>query len=395
VDTPPPIVVPAPALACVDRPVSAWTPGTPPATWKDSALPVTFTPALPLFAALGQDAAVELAVAARTWSEVACTSFRATVATPATLVAADDGVNGVFFHEDAWPAELDPGALGQTVLHVDAQGNLHDADIHINGVDWRFSLDGAGSTIDLRGVLLHEMGHALGLGHSAEARATMHASHPPGLAWRSLEKDDEDGVCTLYPGTGAPRCDTGDACPSGFVCVARACERRGTRGEVCAPCDRAAGACEGSGDDARCNDLPGGGRVCGRACASDAECGPRFACAPQTAAGDLQCVPTDGCASGPDPCVRDADCDGGAACRSGACVGVDPTTPEAGAPPDASVRDTPISSGGGCALSRRANEQSPPFALAVALLALARRLRVTKLDGRGAASRSASSTARR
>jgi hypothetical protein len=183
------------------------------------------------------------------------------------------------------------------------------------------------------------MGHALGLGHSADARATMHASHPPGLAWRSLEKDDEDGVCALYPGTGAARCDTGEPCPAGFVCVARACERRGTRGEVCAPCARAPGACEGAGDDARCNDLPTGGRVCGRACATDADCGPRFTCAAQTAAGDLQCVPTDGCASGPDPCARDVDCADtqGASCKGGACVG----------PSDAPASDAGPSDGGG------------------------------------------------
>ena len=354
---------------------TAWTPSLPAAIWTKAALPVTFTPALPLPRALGEDALAELTVAARTWSEVGCTSYRAALAAPAALVPGDDGINGIFFHEDAWPAELMPGVLGQTVLTTDAAGNLHDADVHLNGVDftWSLATNPADGKIDLRGVVLHEMGHALGLGHSQDPRASMNASHPPGIAWRSLEQDDRDGVCALYPGTGAAACDAGGApCPAPLVCVAGRCERKGQRGTTCAPCARVPDACDGAGDDARCNDLPSGaGRVCGRACAADADCGARFHCAAQTAAGNRQCVPTDGCASGPNPCAADAECAPDGVCRGGACVGpIAPDgTPDAGAAPDAASAPAPTAAGG-CQAGRASRGARAPGGVAIFAAAL-------------------------
>lgn len=353
-------VAPPPDAADAAPPSRAWTVGTPPGTWAAGALPVVFTFAAPLPKDLGDGVVAELAVAARTWGEVGCTSLRATAGPAAlALTPGDDGVNGVFLHADAWPAELLPGALGQTVVTLDAQGHVRDADIHLNGVDhrWSFGTDPADGRVDARGVILHEMGHALGLGHSAEPRATMYASHPPGLGWRSLEADDRAGICALYPGAGASRCDAGGlACPASFVCVAGGCERLGSGGVVCAPCRRVAGACDGAGDDARCNDLPSpaAGRVCGRACATDTDCGARLRCVAQTAAGDLQCAPTDGCASGPNPCATDAQCTAGALCRGGACVGPAETTSTdggTGGSGDASTSGSP-SAGGGCAIRR-------------------------------------------
>lgn len=346
-----------------ENPRGGWTPGTPPATWGPGALPVTFTPALPLPRGLGQSALAELAVAARTWGEIACTSFRAATTAPASLTPGDDGVNGIFFHEDVWPPDLLPHALGQTIIHTDPNGRLRDTDIHLNGVEytWSLGMDPSDAAVDLRGVALHEMGHALGLGHSAEPRATMHASHPPGLVWRSLAEDDRDGVCALYPGTGAARCDAGSACPEGFFCVARTCVRKGARGEVCSPCTRIPGACDGVGDDARCNDLPGAGQVCGRACTGDADCGPRLHCAPQTAAGDLQCVPEDACASGPNPCAGDHDCGSDARCSGGACVGGSVAATDAGQPVEAGYVQNTITAGGGCSLGGRST--GAPFAL--------------------------------
>ena len=306
-----------------DAALPAWAPNAPAAVWPASALPVGFTLALPNARDLGDRSHEELEIALRAWPEVHCTAFRARLAPAARVDPGDDGVNAVFWHTGAWPAELVPGVLGQTVVHTDAAGYMHDADIHLNAADFRWAVgdqsDSAASVLDARGVLVHELGHALGLGHTTVPRATMTASHAQGLAWRSLEPDDEDGVCALYPGKGDAACDTGAPCPQGFACVARVCERLGARGEVCSPCARVPGACDGAGDGARCIDIAGG-RVCGRGCSVGADCGPRFACAPTTASGDLQCVPTDGCASGPDACTTDAAC-GGGACRGGACVG--------------------------------------------------------------------------
>ncbi|MBX3199727.1 MAG: matrixin family metalloprotease [Labilithrix sp.] len=332
-----------------------WTPSTPAGTWDTNALPVRFVLALPPSRDLGAEAAAELDVAARTWARPACTAFRARFGGERSLAPGDDGESAVFFHDTAWPEELEPGALAQTVLHTDGAGKLRDADIHVNGAAYRFSTDGAAGTQDIRSVLVHEIGHALGLGHSTDARATMNVSGS-GLRWRSLEQDDVDGVCALYPGTGSAGCDA-EPCPPGLRCVAGACQRPGARADVCSPCTPELGACEAAGDDARCVDVGEGssaGRVCGRACARDEDCGAGFACRPTTEAGDLQCLSLTGCRNGANTCTSDADCDHpGSTCRAGACVGnpglspdAGPSDADAGGPPDELV---PEGGGGDCA----------------------------------------------
>jgi MYXO-CTERM domain-containing protein len=345
---------------------------------KWATFPVAFALAMPGSRDVGLEAGNEIDVAGRSWSTVKCTAFRATFSGTTMNPPGDDGVNGVYFHDVMWPTDLTPKGVAQTVVHMNASNQITDADIHVNGQDYTFSLQGGGAIPDVRAIVTHEMGHALGLGHSTVMGATMWATYPGGIAWRSLEQDDRDGVCALYPGMGAPGCDT-TPCPGGFVCVANQCERKGALGEVCSPCKPMPGTCLGAGDDARCVDLPNGGHVCGRACTVDGDCGKNFHCKPTTTSGDLQCISDDGCASGPDTCTKDTDCTiANTVCKNGACADI--STPGADAGTDGSADGGTISGAvAGCTCNSSSGSDGPSWAALLLAFAIWR----TRVNKRG------------
>lgn len=89
------------------------------------------------------------------------------------------------------------GADG-TPTDADADGHLDTAlsEIYLNpAVDW--TLDGA-SGIDLETALLHEIGHALGLGHFGSPPASVMTPIYSGLR-RALLPIDHAALCLLYP----------------------------------------------------------------------------------------------------------------------------------------------------------------------------------------------------
>lgn len=71
--------------------------------------------------------------------------------------------------------------------------------IHLNDESFTWGV-GNGSTVqDIQTHALHELGHALGLAHSADSNAVMYAIIPPGLVRRTLAPDDINGIKALYP----------------------------------------------------------------------------------------------------------------------------------------------------------------------------------------------------
>jgi hypothetical protein len=118
--------------------------------------------------------------------------------------------NIIVFRDDAWPYADATSALGRTtVTYLSATGEIVSADLEINAtqklsVPMTAQPDRERTPLtegyDLSAILLHEVGHFLGLAHSARADAAMYATYQ--TAGRPLSDDDAAGICTAYPPSG-------------------------------------------------------------------------------------------------------------------------------------------------------------------------------------------------
>jgi hypothetical protein len=115
--------------------------------------------------------------------------------------------------------ELD-GVLGVTSSLADVvSGEVVESDIFLNAAaEWSVTAAGEEGAYDVESIALHEMGHMLGLDHSAlgyfevrdddarlaAAEAVMfpYAFEPGSIAGRALKSDDIAGVAAIYPDPG-------------------------------------------------------------------------------------------------------------------------------------------------------------------------------------------------
>lgn len=155
------------------------------------------------------------------------------------LAAADytDGANIVYF-EDDWPADWDAGFLALTFTWSVDYGEIIAFDMAINE-SFAWSTDGSKGTHDLLNAVTHEVGHAVGMGHSDVDDATMFADSQTGdTAKRDLAEDDADGLRFLYSGIMAEErwmCSTSGATSSslfGLVAMAGAVGLRRRRSQA-------------------------------------------------------------------------------------------------------------------------------------------------------------------
>jgi hypothetical protein len=110
--------------------------------------------------------------------------------------------NAIIFRDDVWPYNDASNTLGLTTVTFEPDtGELYDADTEINGTVPLSTGDPVmDGSYDLDSIITHEMGHFLGLAHSADATATMYAQYSRGsTAMRTLKQDDIDGLCSIYP----------------------------------------------------------------------------------------------------------------------------------------------------------------------------------------------------
>ena len=112
----------------------------------------------------------------------------------------EPNANTLLYIDEDWPFE-DPGiTLALTTISFDPEtGEILDADIEINTADTEFQVEGRVIN-DLQSVIVHEIGHFLGLSHSRVRDATMYENYSPGgTNFRTISEDDQAGICAVYP----------------------------------------------------------------------------------------------------------------------------------------------------------------------------------------------------
>ena len=148
------------------------------------------------------------------WASVADIQFLETTSTTQTISPsnAGDRINLITVAADNTSAFGSSENPGRTRLFYDSGGAIVEADIALNPAV-EFSSDGTPATYDLESAFTHEIGHLIGLEHSAILGATMQPRQAlnglydlPAITQRSLSEDDIAGARALYgsrAGTGS------------------------------------------------------------------------------------------------------------------------------------------------------------------------------------------------
>jgi hypothetical protein len=117
--------------------------------------------------------------------------------------ASAGNANIVMFRDGAWPHRSSSHNIALTTTTFDPDtGELFDADIELNSADFDLTAGDEAVAYDLESVIVHEVGHFLGIGHTNVEGATMLPVYTQGdTGLRTLEGDDIAAICALYPPT--------------------------------------------------------------------------------------------------------------------------------------------------------------------------------------------------
>lgn len=203
---------------CVECPMLG-----PAVAWATPDIEVVFADEVPMLAPGEQRRIVAEAFA--TWQSVRCgdepVNLDVQIAEGSTTLGPRDAgtepaTNVIgYLTNQGWAEQgYDRFAFAQTTVRfIKSSGRLAGADIWLHGemrlqggIVGRFGVcpdqgcDELSPVIDLPNVMTHEIGHFFGLSHSTVAGATMACSAVSGeTGMRSLEQDDRDGLCAIYP----------------------------------------------------------------------------------------------------------------------------------------------------------------------------------------------------
>ena len=151
-----------------------------------------------------------LQAAVASWAAVTTAELSfAPVGTTTLLADGSDG-NHVFVFDDTPDNRALIGTANAITLgFFTADGIITDTDILFNPVisdgaqSFAFGTNGDPATFDIKAIALHELGHALGGGHSTVQSATMFQSGKPGDTHPgTLDHDDLAMIAEVYPAPG-------------------------------------------------------------------------------------------------------------------------------------------------------------------------------------------------
>ena len=152
------------------------------------------------------------------WSELDCGDGPATLAfTELGTVACHraeynpdlSNANIILFQDHKWSYTGPDNTLAKTTVTYDVDsGEIFDADIELNHAYNEFTIADQDVVYDLQSIVTHEIGHFIGLDHTPDYIATMYAAYEKGtIGLRTLEIDDEEGLCAAYPASRPVACD--------------------------------------------------------------------------------------------------------------------------------------------------------------------------------------------
>ena len=138
--------------------------------------------------------------AMNTWNTQTGTPFTYQLNGTTTAGVALDGINTIIVRNQA---------SGTAWATANVWGNATTGIIECDIVFWdqanQFSPNGVAGHGDIESIALHELGHCLGLGHSAVGVPVMFASIPANTIRRNLTNDDIAGTRSLYRVGGTSR----------------------------------------------------------------------------------------------------------------------------------------------------------------------------------------------
>lgn len=135
--------------------------------------------------------------AIQSWQSIPDKSYNLEYGGRSFLAAPDptDNQNSVLWLEKKWPYSPEVISITSYSYYVQDPPSFVDADVLLNS-KYKY-VAGTGGGVDLRKVLLHELGHVLGLAHTSVFHASMFPYFDEELT-PSLNADDRSGIRFLY-----------------------------------------------------------------------------------------------------------------------------------------------------------------------------------------------------